>query len=200
MWPCRSDACARAHHLSALSAGAPKRRYADADKWHESGAVEPNDTEVLFIALLLVEGAQSAEQLHIWAHAVLDDEQRAAELGASWKPLESWGRINNQSKLWLPLQQAYADAAWPDALLDKIGSAMQGWAGSGQYDGLRADALRKHRTRKLLGKKDARAVREGGRRSAGRPSRSAGSRGSSTARGPRCARRLRRLWRLHSLR
>ena len=88
------------------------------------------------------------------ATAVADEAQRAAELGASWKPPQSWGKENNQNKLWLPLQKAYAEAAWPDALLERIGAAIQGWAGAGQHDGLGADLLRKHRTRKLLGAKD----------------------------------------------
>ena len=124
-------------------------RFADANKWHEPGSSEPNDTEVLFLALLLVESHRGrAQDLQCWATAVADDAERAAELGANWKPPESWGRENNQNKLWLPLQKAYVDAAWPDALLEQIGAAMQGWSGLGQHDGLDATLLRKHRTRK----------------------------------------------------
>ena len=67
-------------------------RFADANRWHAPGSSEPNDTEVLFLALLLVEAHhRRAQELQCWATAVADEAQRAAELGASWKPPESWG-------------------------------------------------------------------------------------------------------------
>ena len=139
----------------------PVARYSDPSRWHEPGSSEPNDSEILFFALLLADShSRRAQQLQCWAQAVLDLEGARAELGAGWKPLDSWGRVNNMNTIWQPLHEAYVQAAWPAALLDKIGLAMQGWAGSGQCDGLNNDTLGKHRSRKLCGIKDAKGKKQ----------------------------------------
>ena len=100
-------------------AGEPKTRYADPNKWIEPGDSEPNNTEVLFFALLLVAAHRGhAQDLQCWAQSVLDIEGvRAAELGSNWKPLGSWGHANNMNKIWLPLHEAYVQASWPRELL-----------------------------------------------------------------------------------
>lgn len=119
------------------STDVPKTRYADPNKWIEPGESEPNDSEVLFEALLLADAHRGrAQELHIWAHRVLDDAERAEAEGPAWKPPQSWGFSNNMNKLWLPLHEVYVQKEWPAPLLEKIGLAMQGWQGRGQHDGL----------------------------------------------------------------
>ena len=39
-----------------------KARYADPNKWYETGASEPNDSEVLFEALLLTDAHRGRSQ------------------------------------------------------------------------------------------------------------------------------------------
>ena len=68
--------------LRAPPAGEHTRRYADANSWIAPGDSEPNDSEVLFFALLLASAYRGrAERLQIWAHSVLDDAECAEQLG-----------------------------------------------------------------------------------------------------------------------
>ena len=62
-----------------------KARYADPNKWYETGASEPNDSEVLFEALLLTDAHRGrSQQLLDWAKSVLQrEEARAQSSGAT---------------------------------------------------------------------------------------------------------------------
>jgi hypothetical protein len=134
--------------------------------WFSYGEEHANDTEVLFLAFLVVYRRSSVWDLDKWCQGVLHDRARAAELQQHWKPLtrhesdHGWHRSKKMfSSLFDLIHVAYVETSWRDVELDAIGMAMQLWDGPGQHDELRHGRLRKHLQHKPLGarvtKKDA---------------------------------------------
>ena len=132
-----------------------KEPRATANSFFDWAVGEPNDREVLFESLLLLQGAQRARELgklQLWAKDVLRDEARAEELQQEWKPLDV--------AVWEPLRAAYAQQ-WLADDLDAIGAAMQLWRGKGQRDGLTHVELRHHKSAQLKGTPSAAQKRRG---------------------------------------
>jgi hypothetical protein len=115
--------------------------------WFETGEVDPNPSEVLFFALLLVATAESRATLRSWAKQVVDVKPEAMQLKASWQPPQGeggWPLKNKVSTIFGPLDAAYNRTAWSDSYLDQIGAAMQLFDGDGRIDNVRMSGLRNH--------------------------------------------------------
>ena len=122
----------------------------DGQKWYNrSGQSEPNDTEVLFFALLVAGELRTQNEMKKWSTKVLLERERAYEEKESWKPLgeDQWGPpvACNVSALFGPLYSGYFRAANAD--WTHIGVAIQAWDGDGQCDGLTSHKLREHRNK-----------------------------------------------------
>ena len=100
----------------------------DGQKWYNrSGQSEPNDTEVLFFALLVAGELRTQNEMKKWSTKVLLERERAYEEKESWKPLgeDQWGPpvACNVSALFGPLYSGYFRAANAD--WTHIGVAIQ---------------------------------------------------------------------------
>ena len=115
--------------------------------WFVVGLGMPNTTEILFMALLLVDNATNKADLAKWASEVLLEERRASELGSGWLPpagVVGWkGARGVLAPLWRPMQAAY-QAEWGERLLATLGQAIQAFEGPGQCQGLCAVHLKRH--------------------------------------------------------
>ena len=134
---------------------APVLPQADPQRWFEPGSAEPNESEILFFALVTVASkVDTAKRLHEWAVRVHRLAAQAEEQRAAWKPpgeeLGGWRSRNGVSEVFSYLEQAIRNTPFADAELDCMGAVMQLWDGPGQRDNLRSVQLRTH-----LGKKDA---------------------------------------------
>jgi hypothetical protein len=121
--------------------------------WFESGKADPNESEILFFAFLLVYSADRAADLHCWATKVAAERENAEQLREQWTPPplsgppggeHGWAMANGVSALYEPMRRAYEGTQWPRPVLDLIGAAMQLWDGPGQHDDLRWQQLRNH--------------------------------------------------------
>ena len=106
-----------------------------AQKWFAPGKVEPNDTEILFFALLICASDISAGDLHKWACSVSSLEEEARRLRHEWHA-EQW--------VFEPMRIAYTNTIWSHERLDEIGIAIEQWPGPGQRDSLRWSPLLNH--------------------------------------------------------
>ena len=99
---------------------------------------------MLFFALLLVAASDDYDNLIIWAAKVLSEKGEAEAARQAWSPrldatgVAGWPMFNKVSTLFTPMKAAYAETTWSEAVLNKIGVAIQLWRGDGQRAGLRS--------------------------------------------------------------
>ena len=87
-----------------------KENRAESISWFKSGEADPNPTEILFFALLLVQTADKASDLHKWACDVAAQHDDAVRLQSQWRPPtgeDGWGMHGRESRLWLRMRHAY---------------------------------------------------------------------------------------------
>ena len=114
------------------------------NEWFDKEPSEPNATEILFFAILLVAAPENHAILADWPALVCNEAATALEQQSRWKPNESWGMLPCKiSKLFEPLKVAY-ERSWQDAELDCIGAALQAVNLPGSMDNLRMTQLRNH--------------------------------------------------------
>ena len=107
--------------------------------WFESFA-EPNETEVLFYAILAIR-ILGAEELGMWASKVLLERSVAEEKQARWQPLPHWGMYGHTSKVFKPLDVAFR-SIWTREQLAAMALTIQQWDGPGACARIRGEHLR----------------------------------------------------------
>ena len=128
--------------------------------WFDKEPGLPNDTEILFLALLVVKNAESAGAASKWAADVLRFSPSGA-VPEVWPPpgAPEWaGKGPNAAPLYQTLEKAYKPGwTWP--ALESICLAIRSFDGVGQHDNLQPHHLREHIKAKPPGPKLAGAKR-----------------------------------------
>ena len=109
-------------------AGAEKRPKAANNAFFERGEGEPNTSEVLFFALLLLVDAERARELgelQKWASAALREAADAEQLQEQWAP-------SDEAAIYGRMGTVY-DGAWESPALERIAAGMQSWRGAGRW-------------------------------------------------------------------
>ena len=101
----------------------PKVSYAAGIKWFSPDGDKPNDTEVLFFALLVISARESAEQIDNWAKTVLEFNDAFTKEGVI-PPEWAISRKVNVPKVYKPLYDAYKGQGKSNSNLDQIGKAI----------------------------------------------------------------------------
>jgi len=133
--------------MRACAAGCGKAaRESESQKvsWYETAPGLPNDTEVLFLALLWVQDAASAAEAAEWAAAVL--RFKAAGSGESWPPAGAeWKSVGGRpSPLCKPMHRVLAELPASEARLQPIRTAMKAWRGAGERGDLQLHHLQNY--------------------------------------------------------
>jgi hypothetical protein len=112
--------------------------------WWSTAAGLPNDTEVLFLALLRVQDAASAAEAAEWAAAVL--RFKAAGSGESWPPAGAeWKSVGGRpAPLCKPMHRSLAELPASAARLEPVRTAMKAWRGAGARGDLELQHLTKY--------------------------------------------------------
>ena len=107
---------------------------ADANGWFTPSSAPANDTESLFIALVVLDCGVSARDAQDWANQAFAALQ---PLGGAALPDSPEWRINGKPGAMLQLpERALCGRSWRGGDLDPIGAAMQAWRSTGRHDGL----------------------------------------------------------------
>ena len=99
--------------------------------WFEPSGKAANDSEILFLALLLMQTRISVAGLNEWASEVLKLEPEFKLLGSTYKlpATAKWQMAGAKPGAMLePLAKAY-NGVWHRESLDAISTAMQAWRG-----------------------------------------------------------------------
>ena len=133
--------------MRACAAGCGKAaRESESQKvsWYETDPGLPNDTEVLFLALLRVQDAASAAEAAEWAAAVL--RSAAAGSGESWPPAGAeWKPVGGRpSPLCKPMHRVLAELPASEARLEPIRTAMKAWRRAGERGDLQLHHLQNY--------------------------------------------------------
>ena len=121
-----------------------KEPKAEARRWFPPSGEPANDTEHLFIALLVTLARTSVPELKEWAA----DVRRGLTEGSEELPTTAeWRMANDRPGAMLaPVYRALRRTVWEEPELQKVATAMQAWHGPGSTNGLAVGNLRYYLT------------------------------------------------------